>query len=115
MCGGGRYLHCDAAHCQRTYSVGGGPGIYLLYARGETVACVVTQAGIALNPRHRNYAELREDLERAGIKPVDIQELRRLAEELTGRPEPIKTTQRIVAVVEYRDGTVVDVVREVAF
>ena len=82
---------------------------------GETVACVVTQAGIALNPRHRNYAELREDLERAGIKPVDIQELRRLAEELTGRPEPIKTTQRIVAVVEYRDGTVVDVVREVAF
>ncbi|MDM8238424.1 citrate lyase subunit alpha [Pseudoflavonifractor phocaeensis] len=82
---------------------------------GETVACVVTQAGIALNPRHRNYAELREDLERAGIKPVDIQELRRLAEELTGRPEPIKTTQRIVAVVEYRDGTVVDVVREVVF
>lgn len=82
---------------------------------GETVACVVTQAGIALNPRHRNYAELREDLERAGIKTVEIEELRQLAEEITGKPEPIKTTQRIVAVVEYRDGTVVDVVREVAF
>lgn len=82
---------------------------------GETVTCVVTQAGIALNPRHKHYEELKEDLDRSGIQTVDIQELRRLAEELTGRPEPIKTTGRVVAVVEYRDGTVVDVVREVAF
>lgn len=82
---------------------------------GETVACVVTQAGIALNPRHRNYAELREDLERAGIRTVAIEELRQLAEGITGKPEPIRTTDRVVAVVEYRDGTVVDVIREVVF
>ena len=79
---------------------------------GETVACVVTQAGIALNPRHRHYAELREDLERAGIQTIAIEKLCRLAEEITGKPEPIRTSERVVAVVEYRDGTVVDVIRE---
>ena len=82
---------------------------------GETVACVVTQAGIALNPHHRHYGELREDLERAGIKPVTIQELQQLAEAITGVPEPIRTTDRVVAVVEYRDGSVVDVIRETVF
>lgn len=81
---------------------------------GETVACVVTQAGIALNPRHKRYEELREDLERAGVAVVEIEALRRLAEEITGTPEPIRTTERVVAVVEYRDGTVVDVIRQVA-
>ena len=79
---------------------------------GETVGCVVTQAGIALNPRHRHYAELREDLERAGIQTIAIEKLCRLAEEITGKPEPIRTSERVVAVVEYRDGTVVDVIRE---
>ena len=76
------------------------------------MACVVTQAGIALNPRHRHYAELREDLERAGIQTIAIEKLCRLAEEITGKPEPIRTSERVVAVVEYCDGTVVDVIRE---
>lgn len=80
---------------------------------GETVACVVTQAGIALNPRHRFYQELREDLERTNLKLVTIRELQQLAESLTGKPKPIPCTDRVVAVVEYRDGTVVDVIREV--
>ena len=39
--------------------------------------------------------------------------LDQLAEELTGEPEPIETTDRVVAIVEYRDGTVVDVIRQI--
>ena len=80
---------------------------------GETVAAVVTEAGIALNPRHRSYRELREDLERTGLKLVSIEELRQLAESLTGVPKPIATTDQVACVVEYRDGTVIDVIREV--
>ena len=80
---------------------------------GNTVACVVTQAGIALNPRHKHYAELKEDLEAAGIKLVTIEYLQQLAESLTGVPKPIETTDRVVAIVEYRDGTVVDVIRQI--
>lgn len=80
---------------------------------GETVACVVTQAGIALNPRHRHYQELKEDLEQTNLKLVTIEQLQQLAESLTGVPKPIETTDRVVAVVEYRDGTVVDVIRQI--
>lgn len=81
---------------------------------GETVACVVTQAGVALNPRHRRYEELRADLRQAGIKLTTIEALQRLAESITGRPQEIPRTDRPAVVVEYRDGTVVDVLREFA-
>ncbi len=80
---------------------------------GETVAVVVTEAGIALNPEHPCYAELKEDLEEAGLKLVTIEELQQLAESLTGTPKPIETTDKIVCIVEYRDGTVIDVIREI--
>lgn len=79
---------------------------------GETVACVVTQAGIALNPKHKYYKELKEDLEQTNLKLVSIEELQALAESLTGVPKPMETTDRVVAIVEYRDGTVVDVIRQ---
>lgn len=80
---------------------------------GETVAAVVTEAGIALNPAHRCYAELKEDLEKAHLKLVTIDYLQQLAESLTGVPEPIETTDRVVCIVEYRDGSVIDVIREI--
>ena len=80
---------------------------------GETVAAVVTEAGIALNPRHRHYEELKEDLSKAGLKLVTIEHLQKMAESLTGVPQPIETTDRVVCVVEYRDGSVIDVIREI--
>lgn len=80
---------------------------------GETVAAVVTEAGVALNPRHRNYQELREDLGKIGLKLVAIEELQQLAESLTGIAKPIETTDRVACIVEYRDGTVIDVIREI--
>ena len=87
--------------------------VFTLCTPGETVAAVVTEAGIALNPRHKNYQELKEDLERTSLKLVAIEELQRLAEQLTGVPKPIETTDKVACIVEYRDGTVIDVVREV--
>ena len=32
---------------------------------------------------------------------------------LTGVPKPIETTDRVTCIVEYRDGTVIDVIRQV--
>lgn len=81
---------------------------------GETVAVVVTEAGIALNPRHKCYHELHEDLSRAGLKLVSIEALQQLAESLTGVPAPIRTTDRVACIVEYLDGTVIDVIHEIA-
>lgn len=78
---------------------------------GQTVACVVTQAGIALNPRHRSYARLKTDLEKTKLPLVSIEYLQELAYSITGEPKVIETTEKVVAVVEARDGTVVDVIR----
>lgn len=77
---------------------------------GETVDVLVTDRGIAVNPKR---PELAEALRQAGVAVHSIEELQALAERLTGKPQPIQTGERIVAVVEYRDGSVLDVVRQV--
>ena len=79
---------------------------------GETIAVVITEAGIALNPRHKNYQEIKDDLAAGGIETVSIETLQKTAERLTGVPRPVEVTDRIVGIVEYRDGTVLDVIRE---
>jgi citrate lyase subunit alpha/citrate CoA-transferase len=74
---------------------------------GETVDLLVTEAGIAVNPR-RN--ELRDRLVDAGLNVREIDELRSLSSRGALRPRPATAGGRLVAVVEYRDGTVSDVV-----
>jgi citrate lyase subunit alpha/citrate CoA-transferase len=76
---------------------------------GETVDVLVTEHGIAVNP-HR--IDLQERFIAAGLPIKDINELKSLAESFTGKPQAIHTSEKIVAVVEYRDGTVIDVVRQ---
>ena len=78
---------------------------------GETIDVLVTDQGIAVNPAR---ADLAERLEKAGLPLVGIEELHRRAIALTGEPEPLKFLERIVGVVRYRDGSVIDVVHQVA-
>ena len=47
------------------------------------------------------------------MKLVTIEELQQLCEKLTGVPKPIETTDRVACIVEYRDGTVIDVIHEI--
>lgn len=75
---------------------------------GNTVDVLVTQRGIAVNPL-RN--ELREKLKDAGLPVVDIHELKNLAESITGTPKDIKLGQKTVANVIYRDGTLIDTIK----
>lgn len=77
---------------------------------GETVDAVVTDKGIAINPRR---ADLLEALKDSGLPLVDIRDLQKLGEELGGIEDHPQFGERIVAVAEYRDGTVTDVVRQV--
>ena len=87
--------------------------VFTLCTPGETVAAVVTEAGIALNPKHKTYSLLSENLEKSRLKLVPIEELQRIAENLLGVPKPIPCTDKIVSLVEYRDGTVIDVIRQI--
>ena len=75
---------------------------------GETVDAIVTERGICINPR-------REDLLgsalKSGLPVVDIGSLKREVEKLTGVPRPPEfDCDKIAAVVEYRDGTLIDTV-----
>ncbi len=89
------------------------PRVFTLCTPGTSVAMVVTEAGIALNPKHKYYEELKEDFAQAGIKTTSIDELCKLALSITGVPKPIETTDKVAAVIEYRDGTVIDVIKEI--
>ncbi|SMX40917.1 Citrate lyase alpha chain [Maliponia aquimaris] len=77
---------------------------------GATIDVVVTDAGIAVNPAR---AELADRLHAAGLAPVPIAELHRLALSRAERlPQPPRS-ETVVALSEYRDGTVTDVIRQV--
>lgn len=77
---------------------------------GESIDVLVTDHGIAVNPAR---PEIRERLMEAGMKVVDINALYERAISLTGVPKPIEFTDKIVGVIRYRDGSVIDTVRQV--
>lgn len=77
---------------------------------GESIDVVVTERGIAVNPKR---VDLLEKLRMAKLPLMTIKELKLMAEKITGVPKDISTSEEIVAVVEYRDGRVIDVVRKV--
>ena len=76
---------------------------------GESIDVVVTERGIAVNPKRK---DLIEKLSKSNLPVMTIEELKEIAEKMTGKPNAIETSDEIVAVVEYRDGTVIDVVRK---
>jgi citrate lyase subunit alpha/citrate CoA-transferase len=44
---------------------------------------------------------------------MDINELKEMAEKITGKPEKINYTDKVVGLIEYRDGTIIDKVYQV--
>lgn len=73
---------------------------------GETVDAIVTERGICVNPRR---AELLEAALKAKLPVTEITELKKEVEKLTGVPEPIEFDYgKLLAAVEYRDGTLID-------
>ncbi len=72
---------------------------------------VVTDYGVAVNPRR---SDLKARLVAAGLPVRDIADLKKAADEAVGEPQPAQVSDRNVAVVEYRDGTLIDVVRQLA-
>jgi len=77
---------------------------------GSTVDILVTDHGIAVNPTRQ---DLVEQLQREGVETTTIEALYQRAIELTGKPKAIEFTDKVVAVVRYRDGSVIDVVKQI--
>ncbi len=80
---------------------------------GRTIDVVVTQRGIAVNTKNGKNQELKEALVRAKLPVYEIEDLKRMAEEIAGVPKAIELSDRVVAHVLYRDGTLQDTIKAV--
>ena len=81
-----------------------------LITPGSSVDVVVTEYGIAVNPRR---PELAEQLKKAGLKIVDIHDLKDRAKSIIGDAAPLPFGDKVVGIVMNRDGSVLDVIRNI--
>ena len=77
---------------------------------GESVDVVVTDYGIAINPRRQDLIEAMKDVD---LPFTSIEELRDTAYAISGVPERVQFLDRVVGIIESRDGTIMDVVRQI--
>ena len=84
--------------------------VITLTTPGETVDVLVTERGIAVNPARK---DLIEKFRKAKLPMKNIRDLRNEAYDLTGIPEEPQFADKIIGLVEYRDGTIIDVIRGV--
>lgn len=77
---------------------------------GELIDVIVTERGIAVNPRRK---DLISKAEQAGLPLKSIEELKEIADTICGIPDKPKFEDIPVAVVKWVDGTVMDTVRKV--
>ena len=77
---------------------------------GETIDVVVTERGIAVNPRRD---DLRERFVAAGLPVRTLEEIREEVGRLVRPARKPVFGEEIIAAIEWRDGTIIDVVRKV--
>ena len=77
---------------------------------GESIDVVITDYGIAINPARQDLIECMKDV---NLPFKTIEELRDIAYSMSGEPEKVQFGDRVVGIIESRDGTIMDVVREV--
>ncbi len=87
------------------------PDVTTVVTPGDSVDVLVTEYGIAINPKRKDLQASLSNL--PGVPVFTIEELQQLAEKKVGTPKPLAFTDRTVALIEYRDGTIIDTIKEV--
>ncbi len=77
---------------------------------GDTIDVLVTERGVCVNPARSDVLKLLQD---ANIEVRDINDLRKEIIAITKEPKKNDYEDKIVGVIEYRDGTVIDVIKQV--
>ena len=77
---------------------------------GELIDVIVTERGIAINPRR---TDLLEKMKHSTLPIRTIEQLKEEAEKICGKPDKPEFTEEVVAVVKWVDGTVLDSVYRV--
>ena len=77
---------------------------------GESIDVVITDYGIAINPRRQDLIDAMKNVD---LPFKTIEELRDIAYSIVGEPERVQFDDKVVGIIEGRDGTVMDVVRKI--
>lgn len=72
---------------------------------GEDIDILVTERGIAINPKR---IDLLDKLKKSKLRIVKIEDLLNLAHQITSIPKAISLTNDVVGLVQYRDGSIID-------
>lgn len=76
---------------------------------GDSVDVLITEIGIAINPKR---TDLIEAIKQTDLPLMTIEEMRDRAYAIAGKPDDVEFEDKVVALIEYRDGTILDVVRQ---
>ncbi|CAH1850480.1 citrate lyase subunit alpha [Convivina intestini] len=87
------------------------PDVTTVITPGDSIDVVVTEIGLAINPKRTDLIEALSKV--PGLPIYTIEELQERAQKIVGTPEPLQFTDRVVALAEYRDGTLIDVIKQV--
>ena len=77
---------------------------------GELIDVIVTERGIAINPRR---LDLIDRVKGSGLPITTLEALKHEADQICGIPEPPRFEEQPVAAIKWVDGTVIDVVNKV--
>ncbi len=77
---------------------------------GESIDCLVTERGIVINPRRQ---DLIEKLKNTKLNIVTIEALYQKAIHMTGVPKPLQLSKKVIGMVRYRDGSIIDTLYQV--
>ena len=112
--------HCDTAACAKLTVIisplirGRIPcivdSVNTVITPGDSVDVLVTEVGIAINPKRTDLIKRFNNID---IPVFTIKELKDKVESIVGVPDKIEYDDKVVAIVEYRDGSIIDVVRKV--
>ena len=87
------------------------PAVNSVTTPGSSIDVVVTEVGVAVNPARKDLIEAFKNV--PSIPLISIEELQQRAEKIVGKSEKIEYTDRTVALVEYRDGTLIDEIKQI--
>lgn len=87
------------------------PDVTTVITPGSSIDVLVTEYGIAINPARTDLTQQLGNI--PGVPVYTIEELQKMAEKKVGHPEALEFTDRDVALIEYRDGTLIDTIKQV--
>jgi len=86
------------------------PFVTTVTTPGESIDAVVTERGIAIHPKR---LDLIEKLKDSKLPIVTIQELLKKAYAMTGVPKDMIKLDRVIGLVRYRDGSMIDAIYQI--